>query len=211
MRARAPDPDCSPDGHAISFVRNGAVYAIGANGRRLRRVASAQAVPDLTNGRDVYFAVFSPDGRKIAFEADYTDLGGGDDVELEVVDREGRPAAPPRSVAGGGIDQDMSVYDFIAGISWQPVLPSECFVPYLVGKSLAAARKTLKAAHCGLGKVTAPHGGPPSRVRGARRVTVVSAQSPPAGSLELAGAPVALTLVRRRAPGPGRRVGMSVD
>jgi ribosomal protein L35AE/L33A len=46
----------------------------------------------------------------------------------------------------------------------------QCVVPYLQGESLGAARHSLSAAHCRLGKV--------SRTHGHRGVFVVKSQSP---------------------------------
>jgi uncharacterized membrane protein YgcG len=52
---------------------------------------------------------------------------------------------------------------------------SGCVVPELVGKTLTAARKLLKLAHCRLGKVTGPRASPGV-------VRLVRSSSPPAGT-----------------------------
>ena len=62
-----------------------------------------------------------------------------------------------------------------------------CTVPRLLGKTLHAARASLKAAHCRLGRVTR------RRARHARRGRVI-AQSPPAGSHRTEGAKVKAVL-----------------
>jgi len=61
-----------------------------------------------------------------------------------------------------------------------------CHVPKLKGKTLAAARRALKKAHCALGKVHKPHH--------AHGRLVVRRQSPSAGKVRRAGTRVAVTL-----------------
>jgi beta-lactam-binding protein with PASTA domain len=60
-------------------------------------------------------------------------------------------------------------------------------VPKLVGKTLAAARKLLAAAHCTLGKVTEPNGS-------SAPTLLVSASSPKAGTVLVSGAKVDVKL-----------------
>ena len=64
-----------------------------------------------------------------------------------------------------------------------------CVVPHLAGESLAAARRSLAAAHCALGRVSAPH-----RSHGA---LVVSRQGMRAGQRLSAGSRVSVTLAPR--------------
>ena len=61
-----------------------------------------------------------------------------------------------------------------------------CVVPKVVGKTLSAAKKTLKAAHCGVGKIKRVY----SKVRNGR----VAAQNPKPGKHLASGAKVALTV-----------------
>ena len=63
---------------------------------------------------------------------------------------------------------------------------SSCVVPQVVGKTLSAAKKTLKASHCGVGKIKKAY----SKVRKGR----VAAQNPKAGKHLKGGAKVALTV-----------------
>jgi len=58
-----------------------------------------------------------------------------------------------------------------------------CVVPKLKGKTLSAARKALKTAHCKLGKVTGPTG-----------ATKVSKQKPKHGKVLAAGSKVSVTI-----------------
>jgi hypothetical protein len=79
------------------------------------------------------------------------------------------------------MDADRSVTaTFLAGAH-------RCVVPKLKGKTLKAAKKALRKAHCGLGKVSRA---PSSKVRKGR----VIAQKPRPGVKRRAGAKVALTL-----------------
>jgi hypothetical protein len=64
---------------------------------------------------------------------------------------------------------------------------AHCVVPKLVGKTLAAARKLLAAAHCKLGKVTAPQASPGLTL-------LVTASSPKAGTLLVSGTRVDVKL-----------------
>jgi hypothetical protein len=70
---------------------------------------------------------------------------------------------------------------------------SKCVVPSLEGDSLASARRALRAAHCKLGRVTAP--------RGRHGTLVVNAQSPKHGTKHPAGTTVSVTLGPRRSRG----------
>jgi subtilisin family serine protease len=70
-----------------------------------------------------------------------------------------------------------------------PALPP-CTVPKLAGKTLGQATAALKAAHCGLGKVTKPKA---RKGRGATPL-VVKSSSPGAGAKQPAGGKVDLTL-----------------
>jgi hypothetical protein len=64
--------------------------------------------------------------------------------------------------------------------------PVQCVVPSLKGESLAAARHSLNAAHCALGKITRPH-----KHRGA---LVVESQGQVAGKTLANETPIAITL-----------------
>ncbi len=66
-----------------------------------------------------------------------------------------------------------------------------CVVPHLVGRSLAGARRALSAAHCTLGRVSAP--------RGDHGPLVVSHQGARAGQKLAKGSRVAVTLAAKRA------------
>ena len=63
-----------------------------------------------------------------------------------------------------------------------------CIVPHVVGKALSAATRTLKAAHCPVGKIT--------RVHSTSRKGRVVAQTPRAGTHLTPGRKVALTVSR---------------
>lgn len=67
---------------------------------------------------------------------------------------------------------------------------ARCVVPRLSGASLAAARRSLTAAHCALGRVSVPHRG--------HGTLVVSRQSVRAGRKLAAGSRVSVTLTPRR-------------
>lgn len=67
---------------------------------------------------------------------------------------------------------------------------ASCHVPKLKGKSLARARRALRAAHCSLGRVRKP--------KGAKGKLVVRSSSPGAGSIRPAGAKVSLRLRKGR-------------
>lgn len=67
-----------------------------------------------------------------------------------------------------------------------------CHVPKLKGLTLAKAKRKLRRAHCGLGKVRYRHSGH------ARRHPVVVKQSPKPGAVRHVGARVRLTLSRRK-------------
>lgn len=62
---------------------------------------------------------------------------------------------------------------------------ARCVVPRVMGKSLVVARRRLRAAHCGLGRVTGP------------RDATVGEQRPAPGRRERRGASVALTMVKK--------------
>jgi PASTA domain-containing protein len=64
---------------------------------------------------------------------------------------------------------------------------AQCVVPNVVGKTLARAKKLLAAAHCALGKVTAPSAGGTTKL-------VVRSSSPKAGTRLLKGAKVDVKL-----------------
>lgn len=61
--ARGSEPDWSPNGRKIAFVRDGALYTMRADGSRVTRVTVGAHAP-----------AWSPDGRRIAFAGDYGDL-----------------------------------------------------------------------------------------------------------------------------------------
>jgi hypothetical protein len=75
--------------------------------------------------------------------------------------------------------------------------PAKCLVPGLRGKSLAAARRALSAAHCAAGKIVKPRHRPRHK-HGITLVTVVTGQSPKARAQGRAGAKVRLTLGYKR-------------
>jgi uncharacterized repeat protein (TIGR02543 family) len=64
--------------------------------------------------------------------------------------------------------------------------PLRCVVPHVVGKTLGTAEKTLKAAHCGLGKIEMTY----SKLKKGR----VVAQHPKSGKHLKRGDKVALTV-----------------
>lgn len=106
---------------------------------------------------------------------------------------------PPDSGGGGGEPAPPGGDGGSGGDSPQgggPTAPDEngtavvCVVPKLAGKTLARAKTALAAAHCGLGEVRRPR----PRKGQRRRVLVVRASSPSAGSRRPAGAKVDLTL-----------------
>ena len=66
-----------------------------------------------------------------------------------------------------------------------------CLVPRVVGERLAKARRALRTAHCGVGKVSRRHATPRRRGR-------VLSQRPAAGTRLREGAPVALVVGRRQ-------------
>jgi alpha-galactosidase len=76
-----------------------------------------------------------------------------------------------------------------AVVLYRVAVDPDCTVPRLLGKTLQAARASLKTAHCRLGRVTR------TRARHARRGRVI-AQSPPAGSQRRRGAKVKAVLAR---------------
>jgi hypothetical protein len=76
-----------------------------------------------------------------------------------------------------------------AVVLYRVAVDPDCTVPRLLGKTLQAARASLKTAHCRLGRVTR------RRARHARRGRVI-AQSPPAGSQRRRGAKVKAVLAR---------------
>lgn len=68
---------------------------------------------------------------------------------------------------------------------------TDCYVPYLVGKSLRAAKMGIESTHCGVGKVT--------RVRASGRgANHVVSQTPKSGARLARGATVALRVAQRR-------------
>jgi len=69
--------------------------------------------------------------------------------------------------------------------------PVPCVVPSLKGRSLSAAKRSLRRAQCKLGKVTKP-------ARATHGPLVVIRQGQPRGTKLPAGAPVAITLAARR-------------
>lgn len=74
--------------------------------------------------------------------------------------------------------------------------PERCMVPRLAGKSLRAARATLTAANCSIGKVRRP----PQRHRRSRAPLVVGSSAPGPGALLPAGWRVGLRLTARGKP-----------
>jgi beta-lactam-binding protein with PASTA domain len=64
--------------------------------------------------------------------------------------------------------------------------PVKCHVPKVIGKSLKVAKKTLKHANCGLGKV--------KKAFSKKKKGLVIAQSPKPGKTLSRGAKVSLTL-----------------
>jgi hypothetical protein len=78
-----------------------------------------------------------------------------------------------------------------------PVPRVVCKVPNVKRKSLAAARRALRAHHCAVGRLTSPH--KPRRSPGKHKkwVRVVRRESPAAGRTLRAGSKVALTLTWR--------------
>jgi len=100
---------------------------------------------------------------------------------LTVTVKGGRHAFAVRASSPHGIVVDPTP----ATARWTVV---QCKVPKLAGKSLAAARKLLKRAHCKLGKVRGAH---------ARGPLVVRSTSPRRGALRSADAKVRLTLGRK--------------
>lgn len=78
---------------------------------------------------------------------------------------------------------------------WHSAAVQECLVPKVKGKSFSAARRAIRAAHCRLGKVKAPH--KPTHNPGKHKEwkLIVGTESPRAGSAKPSGTRVNLTLV----------------
>jgi beta-lactam-binding protein with PASTA domain len=70
------------------------------------------------------------------------------------------------------------------------VAKTVCRVPKLAGKSLRAARKALKRAHCRLGRVKKP--------KHSSGKLVVKSSSPRSGTVHLGGTKVKLTLKSKK-------------
>lgn len=84
--------------------------------------------------------------------------------------------------AAGGAYRDGSANYQAFVVNFTPA----CIVPRVVGKTLGAAKRTLKAAHCGVGKITTAY----AKQKKGR----VAAQKPRAGKRLKSGAKVALTV-----------------
>jgi len=89
-------------------------------------------------------------------------------------------AAGACAAAGGYKDGSANYQAFVVNYT------SPCIVPRVVGKTLSAAKRMLKAAHCGVGKTTRAY----SKLKRGR----VVAEKPRAGKHLKSGAKVALTL-----------------
>ena len=90
-------------------------------------------------------------------------------------------AAAGTCVAGGGYkDGSANQQAFVVSFT------APCVVPRVVGKPLSAAKRMLKAAHCGVGKTTRAY----SKLKTGR----VVAEKPKAGKILKSGAKVALTV-----------------
>jgi hypothetical protein len=88
------------------------------------------------------------------------------------------------------------------GTSWAllpTAAPTECVVPYVRGKSLAAARKLIRAAHCAIGEMRVAHR--PEHTPGKHQIwkLIVSRQSPGENTVTPSGSSVKLTLVYKTA------------
>ena len=84
------------------------------------------------------------------------------------------------------------------GTTWTllaTIAPTACVVPNVQHKSLTAARKLIRAAHCTVGKVSMPQRRGPKPGSHKRWKLVVGGESPSLGSVEPSGTSVRLKLV----------------
>jgi Tol biopolymer transport system component len=113
------DPNCAPSSGRIAFVRNGDLYTIASDGTRLRRL-TFKAASDIASWR-AYSPTYSPDGREIAFLAEYNvPQQNGSEVALEVVDLRGHHVRPNRVIADTALSNGSYAAGGSAGIAWQP-------------------------------------------------------------------------------------------
>ena len=102
------DPQWSPDGRRLAFVRDGAIHVVEADGSRLSPVAEHPAGNSMPR--------WSPDGRRLAFLSRRRGWGQAWVVDAPVP-RRGRPSSAPkppipRAVTGAGID--------VEELAWSP-------------------------------------------------------------------------------------------
>jgi Tol biopolymer transport system component len=188
-------------------------------------VVSAASADDAGNlGNDTSTAPsISSDGRFVAYDTEASDIVPGDlNGASDVVLYDKRSGAATRlSVGNSGEEADgdslrpsisadgnLVAYQsdaanlvsgdtngstdiFVRDTTANPPPPVQCVVPRVIGLRLAAARKRITRANCRVGRVRRV------RVRSARRVARVIAQSPRAGTHRAAGARVNLAVGRR--------------
>ena len=103
------DPQWSPDGRRLAFVRDDEIWVVEADGSRLTRVVAKPG-----GGREPRW---SPDGRRLAF---LSRRRGWSQVWLidAPVPRRGRPAARPAPAGGDRADTEPGID--VDGIAWSP-------------------------------------------------------------------------------------------
>jgi hypothetical protein len=124
--------------------------------------------------------------------ADVLDLGGFHDAKLTDA------ASRPRDLFGASVGLSADGTTALVSSVRASVIftrsgsrnPTHCYVPYLEGKALHAAKRTIESTHCRIGKVT--------RIRASRskRNHVIS-QTPKPGKRFPMGATIALSVAQR--------------
>jgi Tol biopolymer transport system component len=167
-------PSWSPDGTKIAFTSgrggNDDVYVMNADGSGQRALTTGPAAE--------FDPAWSPDGTKIVFASVQ-----GSTSSINVMNADGSGQTPLTS----GVDN---------APVWQPLAPPpahRCIVPKVKGKTLAAARRAIKHAHCKAGKVSKAFS---KKVRRGR----VLSQKPRAGKRLPQGSKVSLVVSKGRKP-----------
>jgi Tol biopolymer transport system component len=128
------DPAWSPDGRQIAFASNSdhsaSLYIMNADGSNPTKLIDAkdlsmnrQATPDWQLG--IGGPVWSPDGRKIAFDASHTIGGTLSIVDMYVIDADGSnlitPAGRPAFDSGPAWSPDSQKIAFNSSVEWDKV------------------------------------------------------------------------------------------